>query len=70
MEKSNQNIGKTHNYPSVRKSHLTGHTSIDGYKKKKLISNSNTTTLTHFDKLKKKQQDQGKCFYFSFISEF
>ena len=37
--------------------------------KKEVISNSKTTTLTYFDKLQKKQQDQGgKYFYFSFIS--
>ena len=38
--------------------------------KKEVISNSKTTTLTYFDKLQKKQQDQGgKYFYFSFISK-
>ena len=38
--------------------------------KKEVISNSKTTTLTYFDKLQKKQQDQGgKYFYFSVISK-
>ena len=38
--------------------------------KKEVISNSKITTLTYFDKLQKKQQDQGgKYFYFSFISK-
>ena len=63
MIESNQNIGK--NYPCVGKSYLTCHTGIGGCKKKEVISNSKTTTLTYFDKLKKKQQDQGgKYFYF------
>ena len=36
--------------------------------KKEVISNSKTTTLTYFDKLQKKQDQGGKYFYFSFIS--
>ena len=61
---------KTHNYPSVRKSYSTSRTGIGGRKKKEVISKSKTTALTYFDKLKKKQQDQGgKYFYFSFICE-
>ena len=40
---------------------------IGGRKKKEVISNSKTTI---FDKLKKKIEDQGgKYFYFSFLSE-
>ena len=54
MEKSNQNIGKTHNYPRVPKSYLTSQTGIGGCKKKEVISNSKTTTLTYFDKLKRR----------------
>ena len=58
------------NYPCVGKSYSTSRTGIDGCKKKEVISNSKTTALTYFDKLKKKQQDQGgKYFYFSFISK-
>ena len=68
MIKSNQNIGK--NYPCIGKSYSTSRTGIGCCKKKEVISNSKTATLTYFDQLKKKQQDQGeKYFYFSFISE-
>ena len=40
-----------------------------GSRKKKVISNSKTTTLTYFNKLKKQQDQGGKYFYFSFKSE-
>ena len=39
-------------------------------KKKEVIINSKTATLSYFDKWKKRQQDQSsKYFYFSFISQ-
>ena len=56
---SNQKIGKTQKYLSVWKSFSTSCKSIGGRKKKEKISESKTTTLTYFDNLKKKQQDQG-----------
>ena len=59
MGKSNQKIGKTNNYPNVRKSYSTSCMIIGSGKKKELISNSKTKPLTYFDKLKKKKQDQG-----------
>ena len=70
MSKSNQKIGKTRNYPCARTSYSTSRTGIGGHKKKEVIINSKTSTLLYFDKWKKKQQDQGgKYFYFSFISQ-
>ena len=69
MSKLNQKIGKTCNYPCAQKSYSTSHMGIGG-RKKKVIINIKTTTLMYFDKWKKKQQDQGgKYFYFSFISQ-
>ena len=69
MSKSNQTLGKTHNYPCARKSYSTSRTGIGGHKKKEVIINGKTAT-SYFDKWKKKQQDQsGKYFYFSFISQ-
>ena len=55
MGKSNQKIEKTHNYPSVPKSYSTSHKGNGGCKKKDKVSKSKTTTLMHFDNLKKKQ---------------
>ena len=52
-------------YSRVRKSYSTIRKGIGGPKKKEKISKSETTTLTYFDNLKKKQQDQGSknwCF--------
>ena len=70
MSKSNQKIGKTRNYSCARKSYSASCTGIDGRKKKEVIINSKTATLSNFDKWKKMQQDQGgKYFYFSFISQ-
>ena len=69
MSKSNQKIGKTRNYPCARKSYSTSRTGTGGHKKKEVIINGKTAT-SYFDKWKKKQQDQsGKYFYFSFISQ-
>ena len=69
MSKSNQKIGKTRNYPCARKSYSTSRTGIGSHKKKEVIINGKTAT-SYFDKWKKKQQDQsGKYFYFSFISQ-
>ena len=45
-------------YSSVRKSYSTSRKGIGGRKEKEKISKSKTTTLTHFDNLKKRQQDQ------------
>ena len=59
MGKSNQTIEKTHNYPSVPKRYATSPNGIGGRKKEGKISKSKTTTLTYFNSLKKKQQDQG-----------
>ena len=56
MGKSNQKIGKTHIYPSFRKSYLTSCKGIGDHKKKEKISKSKTTTLTFLYNLKKKQQ--------------
>ena len=50
-------IKKLQNYPSVRKSYSTSSKAIGGCKNKEKIK-SKTTTLTYFDNLKKKQQDQ------------
>ena len=70
MSKSNQKIGKTRNYSCAWKSYSASCTGIDGRKKKEVIINSKTATLPNFDKWKKMQQDQGgKYFYFSFISQ-
>ena len=70
MSKSNQTLGKTRNYPCARKTYSTSRTGIGGLKKKEVIINSKTATLSYFDKWKKKQQDQsGKYFYFLFISQ-
>ena len=71
MGKSNQTIEKTHNYPSVPKSYSTSRNGIGGRKREKKISKSKTTTLTYFDSLKKKQQDQGSknwCCTENFVS--
>ena len=59
-------------YTSVRKSYSTSCKGIGGCKKTEKISKSKTTTLTYFDNLKKKQQDQGgKNWYYtqSFATE-
>ena len=70
MSKSNQKIGKTCNYPCTWKSYSTSRTGIGGSKNKEVVISSKTTTLSYFDKWKKKQQDQGgKYFDFSFISQ-
>ena len=70
MSKSNQKLWKTRNYPCTWKSYSTSRTGIGGHKKKEVIINSKTSTLSYFDKWKKKQQDQGgKYFYFLFISQ-
>ena len=45
MGKSNQKIGKTHNYPSFRKSYSTSCKGIGGHKKKEKIRKSKKTTL-------------------------
>ena len=58
MGKSNQNIGKTHNYLSFRKSYSTICKGIGGHEKKEKNSKSKTTTLTFLYNLKKKQQYQ------------
>ena len=69
MGKSNQKTAKTSNYPCVWKSYSASHKGIGG-PKKRVISYSKTTILTYFDKLKKKQQDQGgKYFYISIRSK-
>ena len=46
-------------YTSAQKSYSTSCKDIGGCKKTEKISKSKTTTLTYFDNLKKKQQDQG-----------
>ena len=67
--KSNQKIGKTIFLVLEKATGLVTQTLVT-VTKKEVISNSKTTTLTYFDKLQKKQQDQGgKYFYFSFISK-
>ena len=53
MGKSNQKIGKTHIYPSFRKSYLTSCKGIGDHKKKEKISKSKTTTLTFLYNLKR-----------------
>ena len=62
MGKSNQKIGKIRNYSCVRKSYSTTRKGI-GDRKERVISYSKTTMLTYFDKLKKKQQDQGGRYF-------
>ena len=67
MGKSDQTIEKMHNYPSVQKGYSTSHKGIGHWKKIAKISRSKTATLTYFDNLKKKQQDQGSnswCYAF------
>ena len=59
-----------HNYPSVRKSYSTSRKDIGDCKKKDKSSKSIITTLTYFENLKKKQQDQGGkngCYTESFM---
>ena len=70
MGKSNQKIGKTHNYSSFWKSYSTSCKGIGGHKKKEEIGKSKTTTLTFLYNLKKKQQHQGGknwCYTESFM---
>ena len=63
--KSNQALGKTRNYAGTQKSYSTSRTGIGDRQKKEVITNSERTPLSYFDKWKKKQQDQsGKYFYF------
>ena len=70
MSKSNQKIGKTRNYPCAWKGYSTSRTGIGRCKKKEVTIDSKTAALSYFDKWKKKQQDQvGKYFYFSFVSQ-
>ena len=47
MSKSNQKIEKKHNYSCAWKSYSTSRTGIGGRKKKEVIINSKTTTLSH-----------------------
>ena len=71
MGKLNQKIGKTRNYPSVRKSYSTSRKGFGSLKKKYKNNKSKTTTLPYFDNSKKKQQDQGDknwCYTKSFMS--
>ena len=57
---------KNKKYSSVRKSYSTSRKGIGGRKEKEKISKSKTTTLTYFDNLKKRQQDQhGKNWRYS-----
>ena len=69
MSKSNQKLWKTRNYPCTWKSYSTSRTGIGGRKKKEVIINSKTATLSYFDKWKKNQDQGGKYFYFSFINQ-
>ena len=50
---------KRKKYSSVQKSYLTSRKGIGDRKKKEKNSKSESTSLTYFDNLKKKQQDQG-----------
>ena len=63
MSKSNQKIGRTRNYPCAQKGYSTSRTGIGGQKKKEVIINIKITTLSYFDKWKKKQQDQGGKYF-------
>ena len=68
--KSNKKKLEKHNYPSVRKSYSTSRKGIGDCKKKDKSSKSIITTLTYFENLKKKQQDQGGkngCYTESFM---
>ena len=57
MGKSNQKIGKSHNYPSVRKNYSVSRAGVGGRKKTKTNNTTkSTTTLTYFDKLIKTQE--------------
>ena len=58
---------KNKKYTNVRKSYSTSRKGIGGRKKTEKISKAKTTTLTYFDNLKKKkQQDQGgKNWYYA-----
>ena len=59
MRKSNQEIEKNTKLSQCSEKLLNQLQGIDGRKNKEKISKSKTTTLTYFDNLKKKQQDQG-----------
>ena len=70
MGKSNQKMGKTHNYSSFWKSYSTSCKGIGGHKKREGIGKSKTTTLASLYNLKKKQQYQGSknwCYFESFM---
>ena len=57
--KIKSNNGKNTQLLCVTKNYSTSHIGIGGCKKEEKISKSKTITVTYFDGLKKKQQDQG-----------
>ena len=67
MRKSNQEIGKTRNFLRASKSYWASRTGIGGRKKKEVIINRKTATLSNSDKWKKKQEDQGGKYIYFFI---
>ena len=65
MGKSKQKVGKTQNILGFKKVTQLVLRALVAVKKQK-ITKSKTTTLTYFDKLKKKQQDQdGRNWYYT-----
>ena len=65
MGKSKQKVGKTQNTLGFKKVTQLVLRALVAVKKQK-ITKSKTTTLTYFDKLKKKQQDQdGRNWYYT-----
>ena len=65
MGKSKQKVGKTQNTLGFKKVTQLVLRAFVAVKKQK-ITKSKTTTLTYFDKLKKKQQDQdGRNWYYT-----
>ena len=65
MGKSKQKVGKTQNTLGFKKVTQLVLRALVAAKKQK-ITKSKTTTLTYFDKLKKKQQDQdGRNWYYT-----
>ena len=59
MGRSNQKVGKTKNTLVFEKVTQLVVRALVAVRKQKKNSKSKTTTLTYFDNLKKKQQDQG-----------
>ena len=67
-KKTNQ-IGKSHNYPTQRKSYLSSRAGIGGRKKKE-EKKPKPSGLSYFDKLRQAQTNQGIDLMFPYLSVF